>query len=128
MKHEDVEDTSLLGFRRICSNHIRHMTSELDNRMAVIMGKKMPRNTGMALQFELRTLSESPEKNDTVMKCLKRIKLLLQEKREYIRLSNEAGPDEYCPVIDEKDKILSNAAPTVATKTPATLPNSSAKC
>jgi hypothetical protein len=53
MKHKDVEDTSLLGFRRICSNHIRHMTSELDNRMAVIMGKKMPRYTGMALQFEL---------------------------------------------------------------------------
>jgi hypothetical protein len=73
MKHEDVEDTSLLGFRRICSNHIRHMTPELDNRMAVIMGKKMPRNTGMALQFEIRTLSESSEKNDTVaMKCLKR--------------------------------------------------------
>jgi hypothetical protein len=91
------------------------------------MGKKMPRNTGMALQFEIRTLSESSEKNDTVVKCLKRIKLLLQEKREHMRLSNEAGPDEYCSVIDEKDKILSNAAPTAAVKTPQ-FPNSSAKC
>jgi hypothetical protein len=44
-----------------------------------------------------------------------------------MRLSNEAEPDEYCSVIDEKDKILSNAAPTAATKTPQ-FPNSSAKC
>jgi hypothetical protein len=95
--------------------------------MAVIMGNKMPRNTGMALQFELRTISESPEMIDTVMKCLKCIKLLLQEKREHTRLSNEAGPDEYCSVIDEKDKILNNAAPTVAAKPPH-FPNSSANC
>jgi hypothetical protein len=82
------------------------MTSELDNRT---MENKTPRDTCMALQFELRTLSESPDTSDTVMKCLKRIKLLLQEKREHIRLSNEAGPDEYCSVIDEK-------APTVVVK------------
>jgi hypothetical protein len=87
------------------------MTPELDNCMAVIMGKKMPRNIGMALEFELRNQKESPDKNDTVAKCLKRIKLILQEKREHIRLSNEAGPDEYCSVIDEKDEVLSNAAP-----------------
>jgi hypothetical protein len=80
---KDLEDTSLLQFKRLCSNHIRHMTPELDNRMAVIMGKKMPRNTGMALEFELRTQRESPNKNDTVQKCLKRIKLILQEKREH---------------------------------------------
>jgi hypothetical protein len=89
------------------------MTPELDNRMAVIMGNKIPRNTGMASQFELRTHSESPDKTDTVMKCLKRIKLLLQEKREH--------------VIDGKDKILSNAAPTVAAKSDNPFPNSSAK-
>jgi hypothetical protein len=94
--------------------------------MAVIMANNMPRNTGMALQFELQTLSESPEKTDTVMKCLKRIKLLLQEKREHMHLSNEA--DEYCYVIDEKDKILRNAGPTVGAKA-TTVPNyNSAKC
>jgi hypothetical protein len=52
MKHEDVEDASLLGFRRICSNHILHMTSELDNRMAVIMGNKMPRNTAQTTTLQ----------------------------------------------------------------------------
>jgi hypothetical protein len=118
MKSEDLEDTSILQFKRLCTNHIRHMTPELDNRMAVIMGKKMPRNTGMALEFETRTLKESPDKNDTVAKCLKRIKLILQEKREHIRLSNEAGPDEYCSVIDDKDKVLSNAAPKSRGYTP----------
>jgi hypothetical protein len=66
MKSEDLEDISLLQFKRMCSNHIRHMTPELDNRMAVIMGNKMPCNTGMALEFELRTQRESPNKNDTV--------------------------------------------------------------
>jgi hypothetical protein len=127
MKHEDVEDTSLLSFKRICSNSLSHMTPELNNRMAVIMGNKMPRNTGMALQYELRTLQESPNKTDTVPKSLKRIKVILQEKREHMRLSNEAGPDEYCSVIDEKDKILSNAAPTVPVR-PAYLSNIIAKC
>jgi hypothetical protein len=43
--------------------------------MAVVMGNKMPRNTGMALQYELRTLQESPNKTDTVPKSLKRIKV-----------------------------------------------------
>jgi hypothetical protein len=36
----------------------------------------------MALEFELRTQKESPDKIDTAAKCLKRIKLLLQEERE----------------------------------------------
>jgi hypothetical protein len=75
MKSEDLEDTSILQFKRLCTNHIRHMTPELDIRMAVIMGKKMPHNTGMALEFELRTQKECPDKNGTVAKCLKRIKL-----------------------------------------------------
>jgi hypothetical protein len=75
MKHEDVEDTSLLSFKRICSNSLSHITPEINNRMAVIMGNKMPRNTGMALQYELRTLQESPNKTDTVPKSLKRIKV-----------------------------------------------------
>jgi hypothetical protein len=69
MKHEDVEDTSLLSFKRICSNSLSHMTPELNNKLAVIMGNKMPRNTGMALQYELRTLQESPNKTDTVPKA-----------------------------------------------------------
>jgi hypothetical protein len=43
--------------------------------MAVVMGNKMPRSTGMALQYELRTLQESPNKTDTVPKSLKRIKV-----------------------------------------------------
>jgi hypothetical protein len=77
--YQYLEDTSILQFKRLCTNHIRHTTPELDIRMAVIMGKKMPRNTGMALEFELRTQKESPDKIDTAAKCLKRIKLLLQE-------------------------------------------------
>jgi hypothetical protein len=103
------------------------MTPELNNRTAVIMGNKMPRNTGMALQYELRTLQESLNKTDTVPKSLKRIKVILQEKREHMRLSNEAGPDEFCSVIDEKDKILSNAAPTVPAR-PAYISSLIAKC
>jgi hypothetical protein len=81
MKSEDLEDTSILQCKRLCTNHNRHMTPELYNRMAIIMGKKMPRNSGMALEIELRTQKECPDKTDTVAICLKRIKLILQEKR-----------------------------------------------
>jgi hypothetical protein len=70
MKSEDLEDTSILQFKRLCTNHIRHMTPELDNRMAVIMGKKMPRNTGMALEFETRTQKESPDKTTPLLNAL----------------------------------------------------------
>jgi hypothetical protein len=40
MKSEDLEDTSILQFKRLCTNHIRHMTPELDNRMAVYNGQE----------------------------------------------------------------------------------------
>jgi hypothetical protein len=44
------------------------MTPVLNNRMAVIMGKKMPRNTGMALEFELTHFKILPSECDAISK------------------------------------------------------------
>jgi hypothetical protein len=34
MKSEDLEGTTILQFKRLCTNHIRHMSPELDNRIS----------------------------------------------------------------------------------------------
>ena len=104
MKSENVEDNSLLLFGRKLTDFIVPVDADTDHACSVILGKKLPRNSGILNDFTVRTKLELVDKLDTTARAIKRIKKILTEKREHLRLADMAGPDVYASVMDDRDK------------------------
>ena len=69
------------------------ITPEQNDRLAKKLNKKLPKNTGMAKLFTERTTEEIGTGLDTVDQAVYRIKALLAQMRQAIRMASSYGPE-----------------------------------
>ena len=82
------------------------MTPDQNDRLANELYKKLPKNTGMAKLFTEKTGL------DTVDQAVYRIKALLAQVRQAIRMASSYGPEYYDYKIDSRDKGDTNSSST----------------
>ena len=106
MENESLEEASLLSYIKIITDFTMgtNLIPEEDHKMAKILASKLPRNCEIRNLFKTKTRLELVNGYDSVLEAVIRLKCLLSEKREYLRVYKEFGPDKWESVVPEKDK------------------------
>ena len=112
MSDQNIEVKYLADYLVLIDLH--YLASEIppeqDDELAKEFYKKLPRNTGMAKLFIEKTTTEVGAGLDTVDRTVYRIKTLLAEVRQAIRIATSYGPNDYDYRIDSRDKEITNSS------------------
>ena len=86
ISEETKEEDSLLGYQKLIATYPTHevLTPEMDNLLATILGKKLPKNKGLAASYQ--TITKKIVGLDLVDDAVIRIKDLLAEARDIVQI------------------------------------------
>ena len=127
--NEALEESSLLGYAKIITDFTMgtRLNAEEDHKMAKILASKLPRNCEIRNLFESKTRLELVNGYDSVSEAVIRLKCLLSEKRECLRVYKEFGPDCWKSVVAEKDKAPTSNNSSVSNVKASTAPAQSSQ-